>query len=139
MREVTADPERHANYAGRWWTRKVKLAKDEQVLRSALSFRHGFLGSYALGRLWLTTDRIMFTPSPFLGQLPMSWTRWVVEKNRVLSVTERRRWWFGGWELRLEVVGDRARFQPAGENLGWRAQREATHEWTEEIHKWASS
>ena len=138
MSEVTTGWERHAEYAGSWWTRKVKLAEDEPILRTAFSSRLGFLGSFAAGILWLTTDRIIFTPSPFIGQLPMSWTRWVVEKQRFVSVKEQRRW-FGGWELRLEVVGDRARFMPSAKNRGWRAQRETTQEWLSEIDKWANS
>jgi hypothetical protein len=148
MGAVARDWERYAEYAGRWWTRKVRLGDEEYVLRSATSWRLGFLGSYTTGVLWLTTDRLIFTPSPFLGQLPMAWTRWAVEKRKALSIIKQKRW-LGGWELRITVDGDRARFWPTPSGAArsprrrwiwfWPAQREATEEWSEAINQWAKS
>jgi hypothetical protein len=136
---VTMRQERRIEYAGRWWTRRVKLAEEEYVVRSAVSFRLGWLGSYAFGVLSLTPDRVIFTPSPFLGQAPMAWTRWKGTKQEVEAVRPYGRWMRMGWALLVSTDKEQVRLQPYAGKRGWRAQREANDEWSEAINAWMNS
>src|SRR3990172_3838260 len=103
--------ETRGEFAGRWWTRKVRLAEQEYVLRSAVSLRLGWLGSYTFGILSLTSDRLIFSPCPLLGQAPMAWTRWKGTKQEVEAVRPYKRWMMMGWAVLGSTVKEQVRLQ----------------------------
>jgi hypothetical protein len=145
-------------YAGKWWTRRVKLAQGEEIVRVSFASRFGFLGFLTMGLVTVTSTRLIWTPSPLFGVplVPSYWKRWSVVRPMIRSVQAHRnsRWLdlVGRWAVRIETERGTFNFQPSepfspermeGGRLhrllnASRYLRTINTEWVEGIRQWAN-
>lgn len=122
-----------ARHAGAWITRKVALAPDEEPLKSTGCVKFGPLGTYAIGLLTLTNERLIWTPSLFFWS-PLVWSR---TRSEIRSVSVHSRFVVDPWrsELRIVTADGTGKF---GLDARFTSPTNAAAEWADAIKQWAA-
>ena len=114
MLEVMSGDKR--KFAGEWWTRRLPLEESEEVMRASDVFYYSGWG-YNIGRLYLTTSRLLFLPTPI--NLYFRKRSWMLSEIQEIG---RETWHWRSFPMKawsIQVKDRSHRFASVGTKFSW--------------------